>query len=154
MNKKEINKGIIDFYCKKFNKCFPKNLNIENPYDIQEFIFKVTEHILNKCDKTGDYTALHTIYPEDNLENIFKELGYTNKDIVFTYKNMERLDFDGDWDKINYIFSYKYADDCANTELSFISYFGSHSDPIDIIQFIYFTILNYENAFDWNTYHE
>lgn len=152
MDKTKINQGIVNFYQEKYNKKFPKKYNIENPYNVQEFIFKIADPIFNKCDKTGIYNETYTVYPEDNLEDIMKYLGY--EDIVFKYKNMERLDFDLDWDKINYIFSYKKVPMAANTELSFISYLGCHCDPIEMIQFIYFTILNYENTFEWDDYHK
>lgn len=147
MTIKEINKGIVDFYRNKYNKSFPRKYNIKNPYDVQEFIFDIADKIEKRCERKGEWSESFTVYPEDNLEEIIKLLGF--KDIVFTYKKIDRLDFDGDWDKINHIFSFKEEKGCANTPLNFISYNGCNCDPIDIIQFLYFTILLYENSFDW-----
>lgn len=150
MDRKKINQGIIDFYRKKYNKSFSKKYDVANPYDVQEFIFDISDKIEKRCERKGEWSESFTVYPEDNLEEIFKQLGYN--DIVFTYKKLDRLDFDGDWDKINHIFSFKEYNDCANSPLSFVSYLGCHCDPIDIIQFIYNTILLYENIFEYDDY--
>lgn len=145
MNNAQILDGIIKYY-ETFNKAFPKKYNRTNPYNVQEYL-------LNLIDKKfNDDCSLNNILIENNLEQIFKFLGYNN--IIVRYKKIERLDWENEWEKIEYIHSFKSYDTGAPTELSFVSYYGWHADPIDIIQFIFFTILLYENDFTWETYHK
>lgn len=113
----EILDGIVNYYERTYNIQFDRDkYNHENPYDITEWLWDFQ----GVYDDNRDWCNYRKVKLENNLDGIFKTLGYNDISIIDTY--LQRLDISHRQEN-HYFFSYKHYNDYADTELAFVGFF-------------------------------